>query len=62
MLCSLEGSQHEHHALKHPQMVIYSSLLKENTGWKKVFSFDEIHGVRDDQCEIDPLHPPFPSG
>lgn len=43
-------------------MVIYSSLLKENTGWKKVFSFDEIHGARDDQCEIDPLHPPFPSG
>lgn len=36
------------------QMVISSSLLKESTRWKKVFSFDEIHGVHGDLNEIGP--------
>lgn len=31
---------------------ISSSLLKESTRWKKVFSFDEIHGVPGDQSKI----------
>lgn len=35
------------------QVVICSSFLKENTSWKKVFSFDEINGVHGDQCETD---------
>lgn len=38
-------------------MVISSSLLKESTRWKQVFSFDEIHRVHGDQSEIGPPCP-----
>lgn len=37
--------------------VISSSLLKESTRWKKVFSFDEIHGVHGVRLALLPQTP-----